>query len=373
MRKTLVLPALLEAEVEPTFKSYNEAVDSTIKDPQQISSLAEGNVRDNVLILLTTHSHRLAIFLSRLRTVLRQIPKSQAISDVAAVTADLFVWMLPEIQQLLEPGKVLDLLLPALDVCFTSPNRPTLWELGSVLANCGTLLEHLVSDRLGIEIIRQWASVQSANALKAGTLEIWTERLVDMVNNCTIDHGVADEIKLWHMLKLLKTSLQSIEHITAESTGKQFTPATRNDLPALGNMTRLRKEDKKARPTRRQDANSNIPSLEDDDKRFLKVFDIHVPGSRSSLLQAIKRLEGEKTTAIFLAIASKSPCYLCISGLGSLSRNSKDRIDDESFQVTSLPQVEILDKGVGVWKVLLSPQALRSVLHMGSHGQIRCS
>lgn len=369
MAQGSTLFALLEAEHEPTPRLYSDTVDDTIKIPRQMSGLTEVDVRDDVLILLTTHSHRLAQFFGRLRSVLRRTPKSQTTSNIAAETKDLLVDVLPYLHQLLESSKVVDFLIPALDICFASSQRPTLRELASVLANSGTLLEHIVSDHLGIEIIRQWASMQSITAPDAVTLESWTESLVNMVQNCAIDHDIAHEIQQWHTLKALKKSLQKLEHSTSRPSGKHCTPATRHDLPALGSMTQLNREDKKARLARHQDTNDTIPSLSEDDKRSLKVFDMHVPGSKSSLLEVIKRLEGEKTTAILLSIASKLPCYLCLSRLGFLSQTSKGETHDESFQNVSMPQMEVLDKGIGVWKVLLSPQALRSVLHMGSHGK----
>ncbi len=365
-----VLLHLLEAEDEPSQKSYNTIVDDVIRNPQKISELADDSVRDDLLILLTTHSHRLAHFFCRLRVVARQAAKSPTTSKVAVETVRLLVGTLTSLHELLEPTKVLDFLLPALDVCFTVSQRPMLRELASVLANSGALFEHLVSDHLGIGIVREWASVQSAIALDAETLNVWTERLVRMVDNCDIDHDVELESQLWYKLQALKSSLQNMEHSTSKSPGKPSSPITRHDLPLLGSMTQLNSEDKKGRLGTHQETNCIIPSLKDDDKCSLKLFDIRVPGSKRSLLGIIKQLEGEKTAAILLAIASKLPCYLCVSSLGSASQSSKGKTHNENFQATSMPQKEVLNKGLGLWKVLLSSQALRSVLHMKSHGQI---
>ncbi|KAL9066624.1 MAG: hypothetical protein Q9161_007454 [Pseudevernia consocians] len=352
MAKGSTLHALLEAENEPSEKSYNEAVSDTIGNPKQISGLAEESVRDDFLILLTTRSHRLAHFFRRLRSEVRPVPKSSTTSNIAAETIHLLVHALPDLHRLLETTKVLDFLLPALDICFASSQRPTLRELASVLASSGTLLEHLVNDHLGVEIIRQWISMQNRVAVDSGTLELWTEKLVTMVHSCAIDHDVAYEIQQWHELKALKNSLRNLEQSTSKSLNKPSTPATRHDLPVLGSMKQLSREDKKARVARRhhQDTNSTIPALQDDDKRSLKIFDIHVPGSKSSLLEVIERLENEKTTAILLSVASNFPCYPCISGTGSLSQDSKGGTRDESFQAVSTPHIEILDKGLGVWK-----------------------
>ena len=368
MAKSSILFALLEGENEPTPKVYSEAVDESIRNPPQIGALIGDSIRDDVLILLTTHSHRISQFFHRLRSVARQNPKSPSFSSIAAETVVLLVDVLPYLHQLLEPSKVLDFLIPALDLCFAPSQRPPLRELATVLASSGELLEHLVSDHLGIEIVRQWAAMQGTISMDAETLKLWTERLVSMVHNCTIDHHVALETQQWHTLKALKTSLRNIEDSTAKSSGENYKPATRHDLPALSSMTQLNREDKKGRLARHNGTINTIPSLQDDDKRSLKTFDIHVPGSKSSLFEVIKRLEGEKTIAILLSIASRLPCYLCVTSFESQAQTSKSAIQNESVHTMPVPHAEILDKGIGVWKVLLSPQALRSVLHMGKHG-----
>ena len=361
------LPALLEAKNEPSIKSYNETVEAIIKDPQQIRSLTDDSVRDDILIVLTTHSHRLAQFFHLLSSTIRAKPKSPVSSTIATETVNLLVDLLPHLHQLLGPTKTLECLIPALDICLASSKCPTLVELASVLASSDTLLEHLVSSHPGIQVVRQWASMQNIIALDARTLGLWTDKLLSMVHNCAIDHDVAHEMQQWHTLKALKKSLQRIEENASSKTNRP-TPASRHELPALTSMTQLHSEDKKARLAWRKDSSSDVICLQDGDKRSLKVFDIPVPGSKSSLLEAIKRLEGEKTTAVLLSISSKLPCYTCVSGLESPSRTSRRQTRDEYIEAVPMPQKETLEKRFGLWKVLLTEQALTSLLHMGSHG-----
>ena len=370
MAKRSALVALLETESEPTQRDYNNIVDEVIRNPQFISGLSEASVRDDVLISLTTRHHRLARFFRCLLSVTRQMSKSSTASIIASEFVELLIDILPDLQQLLETTKLLESLVPALDVCFISSQHRTLCKLASVLVNSGFLLEHLVSDHLGVEVIRQWLSMQNPTALDAETLGLWTDRLVNMVHGCAIDHDTAIESQQWHILQDLRNSLHKIETDTSRASGNRYTPATRPDLPTLGSMTQLNKEDKKSHLAMHQDTTNTIPPLRDDDKRYLKAFDIRVPGSKSSLLDAINRLESEKTIAVLLSIISRLPCYLCVSSLGSTPQIAEAETRNESFRSTSFSQMEILDKGIGVWKVLLSPQALRSLLHLGSHGQI---
>ncbi|KAM0804322.1 P-loop containing nucleoside triphosphate hydrolase protein [Usnea florida] len=367
MGKGPSLPDLLEEKNEPSIKSYNETVEDIIKDPQQLRSLTDDSVRDDILIVLTTHSHRLAQFFRLLRSTIRAKPKAPVSSTIAIETVNLLVNLLPHLHQLLGPTKTLEYLIPALDICLASSKCPTLVELASVLASSDTLLEHLVSCHPGIQVVRQWASMQNMIALDAKTLELWTDKLLSMVHNCAIDHDVAHEMQQWHTLKALKKSLQRIEESTLSKTNRP-TPVSRHELPALASMTQLNSEDKKARLAWRKDTSSDVISLQDGEKRSLKVFDIPIPGSKSSLLEAIKRLEGEKTNAILLSISSNFPCYTCISGLESPSRTSRCRTHDEYIEAVPIWQMEILEKRLGLWKVLLTDQALTSLLHMGSHG-----
>lgn len=368
MAKGSTLPALLKAENEPTPRSYNETVDDTTKNPQQISGLTEENALDDFLIVLTTHSHRLAHFFSCLRVALQPMPKSPTTSTIAAETVVLLVRILPQLHQLLEPTKVLDFLIPALDICFRSFKRPKLHELASVLAEAGSLLEYVSCDRIGSEILRQWTCTPNSLVLDVQTLETWTERFVKMVGSCRKNHDVALAIQQWSSLKTLKASLQSMKDTHMKHSNDDSGLVARHELPTLGKLTRLNKEDKKARMNKRQNLNTSLPPLPGHLKGFLKIFDLQIPGSINVLLDVIKRLDGDKTSAILFSITASFPCNLCILCLESSPEAPSTERDEQSIGAVSNLQIEILDKNIGIWKLLLSPQALRSLLHMGSHG-----
>ena len=368
MAETSVLFALLEVKDDPTPKSWNETIEYVSRDPKLIGGLTEDAIRDDFLILLKTHSHRLADFFHHLRSFAHRNPKSATTRSIAAETVLLLTGILSEIHELLEPTKSLKLLISALDLCFVSDPCPNLRKLGSVLTGTGSLLEHISSDSHGIEIVRQWVAMPGDVALNAETLSLWTERLVTMMYNCDTDHGIARE--QWDMLKALKNSLQDLVHSTSTSSDQHVLPTTHNILPGLGSMIQLNKEDKKARIAQREDVKTISPQITDHVKGLLKTFDLQIPGSTSQVRHVIKRLEGEKTTELLLLLTSKLPCYLCILFLGSRSPNLKGKTPKKNFPAASVSHIETLNKGLGLWKVLVSPQALESVLHMKSHGQI---
>ena len=369
MAKRSALVALLDAESEPTQKHYNDIVDDVIRNPQLISGLSEGSVRDEMLILLTTRHHRLARFFHRLLSVARQTSKSSTASIITAESVDLLIDILPDLHQLLETTKLLEFLVPALNVCFISPQRPALCKLASVLVNSGFLLEHLVSDHLGVEVIRQWLSMQSSTALHAESLSLWTDRLVSMVHGCVIDHDTAIKTQQWHMLQDLKSSLQKIESDTLTASGKGYTSATRHDLPELGSMTQLNKEDKKSRLGCKEQK-ADTPNLDYNIKQSLRVFDISEPTSWAAIRSVIERLEREETAKLLLSLTIHFPCELCNQGLASSPRKMDATAIRPNVRTGSNVRMEILGKALGVWQILLSSPALRSLQEMSSQGTL---
>lgn len=374
MSRNLALSALLGREEEPSHTIYSGAVENIIKDPQQITFLIEGNAEEKTLLQLTMYSHRLARIFGGLRSFAQKNPKSSITARIAAEQGNLLVWMLSSLHEHLAPAQILEILVPALDTCFISHVRPTLRNLASVLAECGTLFEHLAADRLGCGKLRQWVCLRDTSVLDLGSLEAWTERLVDMVRSCMGNHDLEAATHQWVMLRALKGSLRNVRHSISKPFGlSENHPLLMNPrgLPASGCMTKLSREDKKARPTGHENIITSFPAIGNDDKTILKAFDLQVPDSWSTLTDVIKRLEDDKTSAIFLSVVSSFPCSLCTSRLSSSSHQvARANQQDDSIGILSNLHVEIKDKKVDIWQIRMSEQALKSLLHMGSHGQL---
>ena len=374
MSDVSALPALLGKEEESSQSVYNDAVESVVKNPQQIRLLIEGNAEQKTLVQLKTHSHRLARVFRGLRSFAQKNPKSSITARIAAEMVNLLVRTRSSLHQLLAPAQLLEILVPALDTCLKSYLRPKLRNMASVLADCGTLFEHLAADRFGSEIIRQWACTRDASVLDAGSLEIWTERLVNMVRSCMGNHDVEEAIQRWVMLLALKTSLRSVEHNISKPSGpseNHFRSLNTHGLPSLGRMTKLSREDKKARPAGDQNSISSFPALDNDDQTNLKAFDLQVPGSWSTLANVIKCLEDDKTSEIFLSVVSSFPCNLCISRLSSSPHQvANSKTHDESIEALSNLHFEVVDKKIDIWQIRMSEQALKTFQHMSSHGKL---
>ncbi len=370
MSSITTLSELLSREEEPAQSVYNGAVESVVSEPRLIRRLTEGDNRHETLIQLTAYSHRLARVFRGLRSFAQREPGSFTTVMIAAETVTLLVHSLSSLHKILKPAQILEVIIPALNLCFISFTRPILRELASLLADCGTLLEHLAADRFGSEIIRQWACSPPSSVLDARVRELWTERLVKMVRSCVGNHDVQEAIEQWDMLLALKTSLRNVEDHVSRPSEDHSIPAKSRAYPPFARMTKLNRDDKKASLAGRQNIEVSFPSLDNDDKHLLRAFDLQIPGSWSTLADVIKCLEDGKTLAILVSVASSFPCNLCTSALSSSPQITKDKTQNEASAVSSNLKIEIVDEGIGVWQIRMSAQALKSIQHMGDPSQL---
>ena len=331
------ISSLLSGEEEPTHSLYRGAIETVVKYPYQLERLTEGHGKDNVLIHITTRAYRLALLFDGLHRFVRASPKSPSTFQLAAATAAFLTLILPDIDQLLKPPKVLEFLVPALEVCFAPYQPPVLRKLAHVLGKCGTLLEYLASDRSGSRIVRQWAFLPSTLSLDDKTQEAWTERLVKMVSSCPGYHNVAPSIQHWATLIALKRDLEVLE------------------------MMMLEDEDNRVYFARPQETKTRSFPLNDDFKAMLNVFDLKAPESLRMVQNHIAILKTDKTSGILHCIVTSFPCKRCIPALGSPPRSTNTESQDQKTRVISSLDMNVLGKAVGVWKVLLSGPALKSV------------
>lgn len=344
MSSDSTLLSLLCGDEEPGQNIYYKAARSAVDDPYLLKRLTEGSVRDAILLHLTTRAHRLARFFERLHRFVRTDTSSPTTFSLATETATFLTFVLPDLNQLFEPAKVLEFLVPALEVCFAPSQPPALRKLALVLGTCDTLLEHLASDRFGSIIVRQWAYLPSDLALDAGTQEIWTERLVNMVSSCPGYHNVAPSIQQWATLIALKRILYGFE------------------------ARLLDEEDKRTSLPRRQETASSLFPLDNDLKGILKTFDLAEPESRRMVQSHNETLKSSKISAVLRSIVTSFPCKRCIPALGSSPRSTNAEIHDQSIAIISNLHIDVLGKAVGVWKVLLSGPALKSIQNLSRLG-----
>ena len=366
MSKRSCLSTLLLSDGEPTFTLYDDVIESVTENPEQISALLSDNIRDGILIYITTRGDRLIHFFYLLYS------RRLTTGKIAAQIVRLLLSLIPSLYELVDEATLLKLIVYALRAvlpCYP----PTLGNLATVIADCGNLMERLTSDRSCGEVMRDWARSSRSTVRDAAALEMWTRRVVEMTSSCTSDHGVAEELQRWSALMSLKGSLLELEHMHTQQTIKSQYQSSNSDLPLLAGMTQLIKDDKKTHLARQQKPNDRLPDLKDDVVELLGAFDLPAPASYRMLRNTIERLESEETIAILCATASTFPCRLCNEAARQVFRptgtaNSATR--DEDAEAARKPGLDVLGKQMGIWKVLLSKQALKSIQdlnHSGSH------
>ncbi len=330
MARTSALTALLAAEEDPSTACYKKAVDDVIHDLQQISCLMD----DEVMIHLATNYVRLARFFRSLRSTLPSV-RALRVDEVAVRMTDLLTKLIPELYQLLELQQLVVSLTPALEICL-APSQPRgLRRLAKVISGCGGLLEYLASDPCGSVVIRQWVYLPTFQALDVESKAVWTQKLSSMVSSCTGNHEIAHAVQQWGDLKVLQTTLRDLEQRLLTREAKQNTRMPSNK--------------------------PNLLALEEGSRSLLESFGLKEPESRRMVQNHIETLAEDATTAILRSIAASFPCKRCIPGLGSTPQDANEAILESTTAAGSDLELDVLGKGIGIWKILLSAPALKSI------------
>lgn len=385
MKSSLTLLSLFESELEPSRAVYNEIAKAVIKDPRQISSLVQDNTKEETLLHLITHSHRLARLFHRVHDIQeppsnrehssRTVPPRPPNRDyIASEIVTLFLELLPTFSGILEDAQVIELLVSALENCLLS-QPPSLWKLASVLADYGNILERLASDDSSEEILYRWVSLPITLTQDAATLKVWTQRLVDLVDLCTGKHGIHNEIQRWKTLVGLKRALHSVQE-SMERKQQSRAQNLAQDMPVSSTpMIALDPDDKKSHIASGQKRpEAHIITLDENLHGPIREFGLQVPSSRSELEQAICTLEGEATISILRGIARTYPCKLCKEALSPAVSGTNLEVtitNDKSLPAVPPLENDIFGKPIGVWKVLLSGQAFKSLQGLSHSG--KCS
>jgi len=310
----------------------------------------------DVLVLhLVTRSHRLSRLLERLVVFLATRPIYTSQDKIAALTLQLLLGIVPDLFQLLEVRKIVELLAPALHICFSPQTPPpNMRRLAAIIADSGNLIELLSSHQSGSQAVEKWASLSNVAMQDPGCRTKWTSKLMNMAATCVGEHDAAAEIEQWNSLLSLSRDLHAINDSPHKWTTGQIT------------------DDRRLGFTSRFYPSASFPKLDETLVELLTEFQLPVPSSERTLRNIIDRLEGEKTTELFVAIAATYPCKLCNDNLHSTSFQKPDTAvaftDRTITEYKPDLHLELLGEAVGTWRILLSVQALKSIQHRISSG-----
>ena len=379
------LLTLLESELEPSRKFYDDTVKAIIRHPELISSLTQ-NDPEELLLHLTQRSHRLAQLFDRLHDFQKLPPErpirhdqaahglpSKALTRdrIASETVTLLLNILPTFHGIIEPTQVVELLIPALESCFVS-SPPTLRKLASIIGGYDGVLEHLSCDECGGETLRRWVSLFITTMQDTATLKTWTRRLVDLVESCATKHGVLKDIQRWQTLMSLTKALYRLQENVEQQSKLRSQQWRQKATYPPAHMTALDPENKKAYISKmRKEPEVLDFKIDDDLLMSLQQFGLRPPTSGSELREAIQTLEGKTTISILRTMANTFPCKLCKEALRLPTPRASciaTTVSNENHTVVSNLEMDILGKLIGQWKVLLSTKALKSIQSLNQLG-----
>ena len=384
MRSLPTLFTLLASELEPSRNDYVEIAKSVTNNPGQISDLIQDERKEETLLHLIAHSGRLARLFRCIREsqespLNREYGKRTVLSRTLARDAIVseiiifFLELLPAVSGILEDAQVIELLISGLENCLLS-QPPSLQKLARSLADNGNFLEQLASDESGGKILQRWVSFPITASQDAKTLEIWTQKLVDLANSCKGNHGIYNEMRLWKTLVDLKKAFHAVQE-SMEKNSQLRAQQLAQDMPVSStHMIALNPHNKKSYITSgRKRPEAYIININENLHESIREFRLQIPRTRSELEQAIYTLEGKATISILGGVARTYPCKLCKEALSLAASRTNAKLAATSFKglppTVPTPEMDMFGQSIGVWKILLSVQALKSLQELSRSGQ----
>lgn len=280
--------------------------------------------------------------IGRLEKLLQAFDSSSASQPVAdKIVTNLLIPIVTSSHDL-GLSKATNILILGLHIVLKYPN-PNLRRLGKAVSETEALLELLISHKQGSEIMKDWVGNQYSSICEFSVLRAFTHRLVTLCSHCTHDHGTRDQSEQWQQLLELRELLQNLKEGFAK--------------------TRIINDrDKDANQKVKMSQHPLVPEIPTEVSTALASFGIQSrPTSERMVDTILQRLESETTSSILKSIVVSFPCRLChetFDGTCALGDHHLKR-DDERL-ITPAFNPEIFGKRLGVWKVLLSSQAVKN-------------
>lgn len=250
----------------------------------------------------------------------------------------------------LSPSKTTNVLISGLYIVLKCPN-PNLRNLGRAVSETGALLEMLVSHKQGSEVMKNWVRNQYRSICEFSVLRAFNHRLVTLCSDCTHDHGTRDQLEQWHQLLKLRELLLRLKEDFARTRAE-------ND--------RHKKKNQKVKISQRP----LVPEIPTEVSTALALFGIQSrPTSERMVETILQRLETETSSSILNSIIISFPCRLCYETLdGTRARGDHHVKKDDERLIAPTFNPEIFGKRFGVWKVLLSSQAVKNIQSVSRSG-----
>lgn len=262
-----------------------------------------------------------------------------------------------DFQQFQQKPAFLALFTVIIEFCLSF--RPRSFEiLAKRLGGVEALLEGLVAGETSNRVMRDWVNIFSITIFDFKIIGVWSKRLIAQCRRCESNHGISEQIRAWQRLDDLVSRLTDM------------IPARLDDnrsLPVLQNLRRLNDADKKSGVT--TGAQKSSFELPPDVSTALLHFQIPPPMSVRALRNALEKLEKDEMLGVLRAIVDSYPCRPCYNAsINPSAVKSYDRYEEENWETSVVKKVsgpllftDLLGRGLGIWRVFLSSQALKDV------------
>lgn len=351
------LTSILLQESNPTLHEFNHALASINKYYQKVhDEMHKESIHDQIVLNPTRALLRLQKAFEILKT--KRLP--------AAVSEGLFksivLPLIPPQDNIFSLEESINLVGPALPLV-TSHASPYLRQLADTLLSIEGLFDYLVSSEKYSVVLKTWL-LSKGNNLNFQLLMQLTEKLITMCDACSADHGTVATSESWHKANTLMGSLEALTHSFQE---KQQNVKVEN-LPPLENMRALGLNDKKSNQASRERVPEfTIPEPVRDQLRF---FNISTLESVRGMIHALEHLQDKTIPSLMRTALESFPCRLCFERLTDNSASHSKVVDlHPAIMAGRDAACDMFGKRVGLWKVLLSDSALKSVKKLARAGK----
>lgn len=256
--------------------------------------------------------------------------------------------------------------LPSVLRCSKKTQEPLL----KALSEADGLLEQLITDHRYSQRVKDWIGKHTYTPKVLSILWTFTQRLMSLHDTCTQDRHTKALSEQWLALSMLTENLEQRKLTYENNQSRNHLNA--QDTRHLAGSRLLEEHDKKT--SKGQSSLSTFaPQLSDDDLRSLDLFGIATPNSLRSTELALDILKSNETFKVLISVMNTFPCGSCNDSICNPdTAQQPSPVEIYRTQQTDQPfDPEIFARRIGVWKVLLSAQAVRDMRSLAHSGMSR--
>ena len=271
--------------------------------------------------------------------------------------------------ELTPPKTVIPILisgLPSILRCSKKTQEPLL----KALSEADGLLEQLITDHRYSQRVKDWIGKHTYTPSVLCILRTFTQRLMSLHNTCTQDHHTKALSEQWQALSMLTDNLEQ-RKVTYENDQSRNHRNSRDTRHLAG--SRLLEEHDKKTSRGQSRLYPYAIQISDDDLRSLDRFGIATPNSLRSTESALDSLKSNETLKVLISAMNTFPCGSCNdSTCNPNTTQQPSPVEIFRTQQTDQPfDPEIFARRIGVWKVILSAQAVKDMRNLAHSGTSR--